>query len=113
MIDMNDIQSGDRVETNDYAARYEWHDAGNRGTVTEVDYRNVFIHVLFDNGETDVMSDEALDLIYRPINDPALYDRSLLDLIEWASITDHDRAMIYADMVEEKYNHLSGYGEQS
>lgn len=100
---MIDLQIGDRIETNEGAcelARPEtlltgmpkpgqtaYYKAGERGRITAIDYADCqpyLVHITFDSGEYDVLYAEDVDLLYRPINDPALYDRSLLDLVEAA-----------------------------
>lgn len=98
---MSDLQVRDVVETNEYATedprldllvdgtvpegKSRYFTAGERGVIKAIEYDRgepFLIYVRFDDGSEDNLYAGSLDLVYRPINDPALYDRSLLDLVE-------------------------------
>lgn len=98
---MKDLEINDRIETNESAretprpevmlgkplpaGKTTHYTAGEKGTITAIDYDNrqpYLVHIRFDDGSYDVLYAEDVDLLYRPINDPAMYERSLLDLIE-------------------------------
>ena len=91
---MVDFQVGDRVVTNEAAREltrlsYEqegwlrhgtkYLEPGERAVVLAVDDELGLIYIKFDDGFEDNVYDWALDLEYRPINDPKMYDRTLFD----------------------------------
>lgn len=92
-----DFQKGDVVETNEGAKDHArqmtlltglapvgktWnYQSGERGIVDGVG-KGDLVYVQFADGDYDCLYSDCFDLIYRPINDPALYEQSLLDLIE-------------------------------
>ena len=95
---MTDFQKGDIVETNEDATfelrltatvgdplpegKSRHFSAGERGMITAIQYDKdepflVFVH--FDDGTDDNLYADWLDLVYRPINDPAQYAHGLFD----------------------------------
>ena len=89
-----DFQVGDRVVTNEAAREltrlaYEvgenlngksiYLEPGERAVVLTVDEKDDLVYIKFDDGYEDNVYDWALDLEYRPINDPKMYDRTLFD----------------------------------
>lgn len=72
---MTDFQVGDRVVfTSDESPVW----VGSIGTV--VNWFDDIIEVLFDGYVTPTSCwDYSLDLEYRPINDPSMYDKTLFD----------------------------------
>lgn len=88
----DDFQIGDVVCLTDdvpFEIRQAWYDhpelskylvPGERATV--VGFHRDMVEVRFMNGTEDTLFPEWLEFVYRPINDPRLYDHSLLDLIE-------------------------------
>lgn len=100
---MNDFQVGDYVETNEVATeelrgetilngyapegKSAYYKPGERGVITDIQYDNnepYLIGVRFSDGVWDNLFAVSLDLVYRPINNPALYAKSLLDLVDEA-----------------------------
>ncbi len=84
------FEVGDIVEINEMG----WHEPslertmtgrgrqlrrGEHGVVTGFSVSGQMVHVtLRDDQSKDVVPEEWLDLVHRPINDPVLYERSLL-----------------------------------
>ncbi len=98
---MSDFQVHDIVETNESAigeprittlvgdapptGKDRYFQAGERATVLTVQYeqgKQFLVYVRFSDGSEDNMYAGWLDLVYRPMDDLALYDRSLLDLVD-------------------------------
>lgn len=93
MSDAMVFQKGDLVETNEdcmfeptlwwlvrdtppYEGADPYLKARLKGTVLSSD--EVTTSVLMQDGQTESLMTDWLDLVHRPINDPAKYDRALL-----------------------------------
>lgn len=102
---MSDFQKGDIVETNENAREHlrlsviltgrhpdnqsAYYRPGEKARVVDVgryEGDSTLIEVEFTaDGTVDNIYADCIDLVYRPINDPSLYERSLLDLVEAVS----------------------------
>lgn len=89
-----DFQMGDRVVTNEGATDFlrmealvsedlrgksPFFGAGERAVVLGVDELDDLVYIRFDDGCEDDLYSWTLDLEYRPINDPKMYDKTLFD----------------------------------
>lgn len=90
-----DFQKGDRVVTNEDATEFQrmdtilwgyspkersiYFEVGEKATVLDVMEHLGHIHVRFDDGSEDYVDAYIFDLVYRPINDPSRYEKTLFD----------------------------------